>query len=130
SSGCEYCHWAVVGGVVPPSEASDPPDVRTFLIPRRDYEIEDNWHVMGLSGTGSKYVVVADAFVPEYRTHSYLDAFLLKNPRASVNDGPLYRLPFGLVFANALAASAVGVALRSEERRVGKECRSRWLAER
>src|SRR6266446_2129706 len=111
SSGCDYCHWAVVGGVVPPSNTSDPPDVRTFLIPRRDYKIEDNWHVMGLSGTGSKDVVVADAFVPEYRTHSYLDAFLLKNPGAAVNDGALYRLPFGLVFANALAASAVGVAL-------------------
>jgi len=111
SSGCDYCHWAVVGGVVPPSNTSDPPDVRTFLIPRRDYTIEDNWHVMGLCGTGSKDVVVADAFVPEYRTHSYLDAFLLKNPGAAVNDGALYRLPFGLVFANALAASAVGVAL-------------------
>src|SRR5262249_1273499 len=37
SSGCDYCHWAVVGGVVPPTNASDPPDVRTFLIPRRDY---------------------------------------------------------------------------------------------
>src|SRR5262249_14545558 len=40
-----------------------------------------------------------------------MDAFLLKNPGAAVNDGPLYRLPFGLVFANALAASAIGVAL-------------------
>src|SRR6266478_7053200 len=111
SSGCDYCHWAVVGGVVPPSDASDPPDVRTFLIPRRDYKIEDNWHVMGLSGTGSKDVVVADAFVPEYRTHSYLDAFLLKNPGTAINDGPLYRLPFGLVFAYGLSAAAIGVAV-------------------
>jgi len=115
SSGCDYCHWAVVGGVVPPTNASDPPDVRTFLVPRRDYTIEDNWHVMGLCGTGSKDVVVAEAFVPEYRTHSYRDAFLLKNPGAAVNDGPLYRLPFGLVFANALAASAVGVAIGALE---------------
>jgi len=115
SSGCDYCHWAVVGGVVPPTNASDPPDVRTVLVPRRDYTIEDNWHVMGLCGTGSKDVVVAKAFVPEYRTHSYRDAFLLKNPGAAVNDGPLYRLPFGLVFANALAASAVGVAIGALE---------------
>jgi len=111
SSGCDYCRWAVVGGVVPPTNASDPPDVRTFLIPRRDYTIEDNWHVMGLCGTGSKDVVVADAFVPEYRTHSYVDAFLLKNPGAAVNDGPLYRLPFGAVFPNSIAAPAIGVAL-------------------
>jgi 3-hydroxy-9,10-secoandrosta-1,3,5(10)-triene-9,17-dione monooxygenase len=110
SSGCDFCHWGVVGGVVPPAKADDPPDVRTFLVPREDYTIEDTWHVMGLCGSGSKDLVIADAFVPEYRTHSYLDAFHLRNPGAVVNDGPLYRLPFGLVFANALAAAAVGVA--------------------
>ncbi len=110
SSGCDFCHWGVFGGVVPPNNEGDPPDVRTFLVPRRDYTIEDTWYVMGLCGTGSKDLVVADAFVPEYRTHSYRDAFHLTNPGAAVNDGPLYRLPFGLVFPNALAAAAVGVA--------------------
>src|SRR5215470_11623300 len=53
SSGCDFCHWAVLGG---------------------------------------------GAFVPEYRTHKYRDAFYLTNPGSVVNDGPLYRLPFGLVF--------------------------------
>jgi len=67
--------------------------------------------VMGLCGSGSKDVVVAEAFVPEYRTHKYRDAFQLKNPGAAINDGPLYRLPLGVVFPNALASSAVGVAL-------------------
>ena len=71
SSMCDHCQWAVLGGVVPPLREGDPPDARTFLVPRRDYAIEDNWYVMGLSGTGSKNLVVADAFVPEYRTHSY-----------------------------------------------------------
>src|SRR2546430_16039395 len=33
---------------------------------------------------------------------------------------------FLIVFAGNLIATAVSVALRSEERRVGKECRSRW----
>jgi 3-hydroxy-9,10-secoandrosta-1,3,5(10)-triene-9,17-dione monooxygenase len=111
SSGCDFCHWGVLGGIAPPNHEGDPPDVRTFLVPRRDYTIEDNWYVMGLCGTGSKDLVVADAFVPEYRTHSYLDAFYLKNPGSAVNAGPLYRLPFGLVFPNGLAAPAVGVAL-------------------
>ena len=111
SSGCDFCSWAVVGGVVPPTDASGPADVRTFLVPRRDYKIEDHWHVMGLCGTGSKDVVVADAFVPEYRTHSYRDAFHLTNPGTAINDGPLYRLPLGVVFPNALASPALGVAL-------------------
>ena len=110
SSMCDHCQWAVLGGLVPPAREGDPPDARTFLVPRRDYAIEDNWYVMGLSGTGSKNLMVADAFVPEYRTHSYRDAFLLKNPGAVVNDGPLYRLPFGLVFPACIASPAVGVA--------------------
>jgi 3-hydroxy-9,10-secoandrosta-1,3,5(10)-triene-9,17-dione monooxygenase len=70
---------------------------------------------MGLCGTGSKALVVADAFVPEYRTHSYRDAFHLNHPGAAVNDAPLYRLPFGLVFANGITAPAIGVALGALE---------------
>ncbi len=115
SSMCDHCHWAVLGGVVPPLRDGDPPDARTFLVPRRDYAIDDNWYVMGLSGSGSKDLVVSDAVVPEYRTHSYQDAFLLKNPGAAVNDGPLYRLPFGSVFPACIASPAIGVALGAVE---------------
>lgn len=115
SSGCDFCHWAVLGGIVPPIKDGDPPDARTFLVPRRDYTIDDNWFVMGLSGTGSKDLVVDDAFVPEYRTHSYRDAFHLRNPGAVINDGPLYRLPFGVVFPNCIASPAIGVALGALE---------------
>jgi 3-hydroxy-9,10-secoandrosta-1,3,5(10)-triene-9,17-dione monooxygenase len=111
SSGCDFCQWAVLGGIVPAREPGAPPDARTFLLPRGDYAIDDNWHVMGLCGTGSKDIVVEGAFVPEYRTHSYLDAFHLTNPGTAVNDAPLYRLPFGLLFAYALSAAAIGVAI-------------------
>src|SRR5246127_4118537 len=111
SSGCDFCQWAVLGGLVPSAEGGQPPDARVFLVPRRDYRIEDNWQVMGLCATGSKDIVVDGAFVPEYRTHSYKDAFHLKHPGAAINDAPLYRLPFGLVFANGITAPAIGAAL-------------------
>jgi 3-hydroxy-9,10-secoandrosta-1,3,5(10)-triene-9,17-dione monooxygenase len=107
SSGCDFCRWVVLGGVVP----GDPPDARVFLVPRHDYAIDDNWHVVGLCGTGSKDIVVADAFVPAHRTHSYRDAFAIDNPGAAVNEAPLYRLPWGLTFPYALTAPAIGVAL-------------------
>ncbi len=111
SSGCDFCHWAVLGGIVPSGDSGQAPDARVFLVPRRDYEIDDNWHVTGLCGTGSKDLLVNDAFVPEYRTHSYLDAFHLRHPGTAVNDAPLYRLPFGIIFPNGIAAPAIGVAL-------------------
>jgi 3-hydroxy-9,10-secoandrosta-1,3,5(10)-triene-9,17-dione monooxygenase len=111
SSGCDYCQWVALGGVAPPAADGDPPDARVFLLPRRDYRIDDNWHVVGLRGTGSKDIVVDGAFVPDYRTHSYLDAFHLRNPGAALNDGPLYRIPFGTMFPNSIASPAIGVAL-------------------
>jgi 3-hydroxy-9,10-secoandrosta-1,3,5(10)-triene-9,17-dione monooxygenase len=111
SSGCDWCQWVVLGGVVPSTDAEAPADVRSFLVPRSDYVIDDNWQVMGLCATGSKDIVVEEAFVPEYRTLSYLDTFYLRHPGNAVNPGPLFRLPFGIIFPYALVAPAVGVAL-------------------
>src|SRR3954451_1791253 len=132
SSGCDFCRWVVLGGVAPAAEEGAPSEGRGFLLPRSDYEIDDNWHVMGLCGTGSKDIVVRDAFVPDYRTHSYLDAFHLRNPGMAVNDAPLYRLPHGLVFSYTLAAAAIGAAVGAlasfrdqQTRRVNLRDRSR-----
>jgi 3-hydroxy-9,10-secoandrosta-1,3,5(10)-triene-9,17-dione monooxygenase len=115
SSGCDFCDWAVFGGIVPASEDGESADARVFLVPRADYRIDDNWYVTGLCGTGSKDLVVEEAFVPEYRTHSYRDAFHLRHPGCAVNDAPLYRLPFGIVFPYAITAPAIGVALGALE---------------
>lgn len=109
SSGCDHCSWVFLGGSVP-VEAGDPPDMRTFLVPRSDYEIDDTWHVAGLAGTGSKDIVIEEAFVPEYRSHKMLDAYLRQSPGQETNSGPLYRLPFGCVFSYVISAPAIGAA--------------------
>jgi len=111
SSGCDFCQWVVLGGLVPSPQKGEPADLRAFLVPRSDYSIDDNWHVMGLCSTGSKDIVVEDALVPEYRTLSYHDMFHLRYPGSAVNTAPLYRLPFGILFPYALTAPAIGVAL-------------------
>ena len=108
SSGCDQCQWVFLGGVAP---ADNPvPDMRTFLVPRADYRIIDNWHVAGLAGTGSKDIVVDDAFVPEHRTHRFADAYMLQNPGQAVNTGPLFRLPFGCLFSFCISVPAIGAA--------------------
>jgi 3-hydroxy-9,10-secoandrosta-1,3,5(10)-triene-9,17-dione monooxygenase len=109
SSGSDHCRWVFLGGIVP-APAGEGVELRTLLLPRSDYRIDDNWHVLGLRGSGSKDIVVEDAFVPEYRSHSFSEAFEGRNPGNAVNPGPLYRLPFGCVFCSAVAAPAVGVA--------------------
>ena len=108
SSGCDCADWVFLGGAAPTDGPI--PDMRTYLLPRSDYRIDDNWRVAGLSGTGSKDIVVEGAFVPEYRTHRFVDAFALASPGQSVNTAPLYGLPFGCVFSCAIAVPAIGAA--------------------
>lgn len=56
SSGCDAAGWVMLG--------SEGIHERTFvLLPRSDFEIVDTWFVSGLRGSGSKDIVVEDAFV-------------------------------------------------------------------
>lgn len=110
SSGCDHCDWVFLGGFVPPDKEGAPPDMRTFLLPKSDYAIEDNWHVMGLKGTGSKDVVVDGAFVPEHRTHKLIDGYKRKSPGNELNDADLYRIPFGQIFVRSVCTTAIGMA--------------------
>jgi 3-hydroxy-9,10-secoandrosta-1,3,5(10)-triene-9,17-dione monooxygenase len=109
SSGSDHCTWAMLGGLVH-NLAGGPPEVRSFLVPRSEYEIDDTWHVMGLKGTGSKDIVVADAFVPEHRTHSFAASFAMADPGAETFTSRNYKYPFGTVFAYCLASVTVGMA--------------------
>jgi len=109
SSGCDHCTWVFLGGFVPPPEPGLPAEMRTFLLPRSAYRIEDNWHVMGLKGTGSKDIVVDGAFVPEHRTHRLIDGFRRKSPGHEVNAAPLFRIPFGQIFVRAVTTSSLGI---------------------
>jgi len=81
---------------------------RTFLVPIADYEIVDNWDVVGLQGTGSHDLVIDDVFVPEHRTHKVIDAFHCDNPGNAVNTAPLFRMPFMQVFVRAVCTATLG----------------------
>jgi 3-hydroxy-9,10-secoandrosta-1,3,5(10)-triene-9,17-dione monooxygenase len=109
SSGSEHCKWVFVGAVVPTEEAPfDMMNYRTFLVPIEDYEIVDNWDVVGLQGTGSHDIVIDDVFVPEHRTHKVIDGFHCENPGNAVNTAPLYRMPFMQVFVRAVCTASLG----------------------
>jgi 3-hydroxy-9,10-secoandrosta-1,3,5(10)-triene-9,17-dione monooxygenase len=113
SSGCDHCRGVMLGAICGSREVAGKPvrDFRSFLLRRDQYQIDDNWHVAGLQGTGSKDIVVAEAFVPEYRSQSHFDyATNLPLPGQKLNDGPLYRLPWSVVFHMALASATLGSA--------------------
>jgi 3-hydroxy-9,10-secoandrosta-1,3,5(10)-triene-9,17-dione monooxygenase len=115
SSGCDHSSWVFLGGIVPrevsePRNDDDLPDIRTFLVPLADCTIVDNWHVAGLSGSGSKEIRVDRQFVPEYRTHRFLDVRTGDSPGLAENTSDLFKLPFGSLFCYAISTPILGVA--------------------
>jgi len=116
ASGCAHAGWALLGGGM----GGGPEGDYLMLVPRRDLEILDTWHVAGLKATGSHDVVVKDAFIPSYRAHRMVDLFDCKGPGQAVNSGPLYRLPFGLVFAGGVSNAAVGALQGMLDRLLGE----------
>ena len=112
SSGTDHCDWCILGGMVTDQDGNvgTPPEVRHFILPRGDYEVlHDSWQVMGLGGSGSKDVVVKDAFIPEYRT---VVAEQMQNGWYAEQyqpGSPLYALPFGVMFPGAINASTLGI---------------------
>jgi 3-hydroxy-9,10-secoandrosta-1,3,5(10)-triene-9,17-dione monooxygenase len=109
SSGCDHCQWVILGVMLDRGEGS-PPEMWNVLIPRSDYRIEDVWHVMGLCGTGSNDIIVEDLFVPDHRTINLVKMFNWESPGLEVNTSPLYKMPFGTMFANAITGAIIGMA--------------------
>jgi 3-hydroxy-9,10-secoandrosta-1,3,5(10)-triene-9,17-dione monooxygenase len=109
SSGCDHATWVLLGGIVA-DETGKPIDFRTFLVPLGDYVIEDVWDTVGLRGTGSNDIVIADAFVPEHRSLSFSDTSRCACPGHEANPGPLYRVPFGSLYSYVITAPIVGMA--------------------
>ncbi len=107
SSGCDHAEWMLLGMFAPPESGEGPGAPSFAVFPRSDFEIDDNWHAAGLAATGSKNVIVRDAFVPAHRTLAIASVLTGEAPGAR-GAGPLYRQPFVTIVPFALLATAVG----------------------
>jgi 3-hydroxy-9,10-secoandrosta-1,3,5(10)-triene-9,17-dione monooxygenase len=112
SSGTDHCDWDFLGALLGDGSGkpATPPTVLHVVLPRQDYEIiDDSWDVIGLSGTGSKDVVVDNAFIPEYRTVNQAD---IQAGQAAERNGAtetLYKLPFAAMFPLGITAAVIGI---------------------
>lgn len=118
SSGSGHGSWNLLGGLVIGADGK-PIDYRTFLLPRADYEIVDVWDTIGLRGTGSNDIVVDDVFVPEHRTLSMASTARCRCPGQELNDGPLFRMPYGTIHPYAITAPLIGMARGAYDSYVG-----------
>ena len=103
SSGCDSASWLILG-VEGLGERS------WVIVPRPDFEIVDTWFVSGLRGTGSKDIVVANAFVPSYRVLNVGSAGDGDWTGWEIHGQACYRMPIPVFLGWDLVAPMVGIA--------------------
>jgi alkylation response protein AidB-like acyl-CoA dehydrogenase len=107
-SGCDNAQWQLLGGMIPQPDAAATPGF--FLLRSADCVIDDNWHTMGLAGTGSKNIVARDAFVPAHRTLAFAELTEATAPGMRANPNPLYRQSFLAVLPITIVSPVFGMA--------------------
>ena len=107
-SGCWHAPYAMVGVEFDPAHGSGR---GVCVLERRQYEIVDDWHVMGLSGTSSNSLrVEEELFVSDYR---FLDLMEVPGRLETVRDrysGPAFRQS-GTALLLVVTLSGVSVTL-------------------
>jgi alkylation response protein AidB-like acyl-CoA dehydrogenase len=96
ASNCDNSSWALLGVLFPADDENGGKPTPGFLaVPRHQYEIRDDWHVVGLAGTGSNTIVIRDEiFVPRHRMLTFPQASSGQSPGTAVHPNPLYKMPF------------------------------------
>ncbi len=112
SSGTDHCQWVFLGALMGDAEGkmAMPPTIKHVLLPRSDYTIvEDSWDVIGLKGTGSKDLIVKDAFIPEHRVLDYNAVLSGQAAKDAGLESPTFHVPFTTVFPLGITSAVVGI---------------------
>jgi alkylation response protein AidB-like acyl-CoA dehydrogenase len=108
SSGIDHVGWIMVGNNVLLEDGKT--EQRFLLIPRSEVKVIDDWHTLGMRGTGSRSIEIPDSFIPEHRTLSVADLNAGKAPGASFHKRPFYQLGLADVVVYSVAAAPLGMA--------------------
>ncbi len=110
ASGIDHAQWVIVSGTPEDAGNSGSDGPLFFLLPDRDYTIEDTWFVSGMRGTGSKDIVVEGAWVPAHRTLPMATFWGPAPPGGRTGDPFIWRLPLAGYFGTSLLGPLVGMA--------------------
>ena len=109
SSGVNVADWNMLAVTV--RDGDKVIDHRMCLLHKSEYEIVDDWHVLGMRSTGSMTVVAKDVFVAEHRALCMYDARGGDGfPGAKGNPNPVYRVPLSALAAHGIGGTALGNA--------------------
>ncbi|WP_192553547.1 p-hydroxyphenylacetate 3-hydroxylase oxygenase component [Pseudomonas sp. IzPS59] len=114
SSGCDHAEWAIMGFRRKNAEGTQ--DYCFAVLPRSDYEIRDDWFAVGMRGSGSKTLIVNEAFVPEHRIQKAKDMMEGKSVGFGLYpDSKIFFAPYRPYFASGFSTVSLGVAERMLE---------------
>lgn len=108
ASGCAHATHVLLAFTTDDAEPDGPP-MRMGLFHRNDFDIVQNWNVIGMQGTGSDRVVMQDIFIPSDRTKPYPP----NDPRLPAEiyaDEPLFHGPSRPFVLTESASVVVGAA--------------------
>ena len=109
SSGVNVADWNMLAVTVRDGEKIV--DHRMCLLHKAEYQVVDDWYVLGMRSTGSMTVVAKDVFVPDYKALCMYDARGGDSfPGARGNPNPVYRVPLSALGAHGIGGAAVGNA--------------------
>jgi len=113
ASGCDTATHFFGASLIQEPGSKAPSGMLLALLDRSDYEIVDNWNVIGMQGTGSRRVVVGEKFVPTHRVFHWTDAQgqqVRKQPGHALYRNGLYHGPIVPLLVSEVAAVCVGTA--------------------
>jgi 3-hydroxy-9,10-secoandrosta-1,3,5(10)-triene-9,17-dione monooxygenase len=86
-------------------------DHRMCLLHKSQYQVVDDWRVLGMRSTGSMTVVAKDVFVPEYKALCMYDTRGGDRfPGARTNPNPAYQIAASALLGHGIGACAIGNA--------------------
>ena len=107
-SGIDYADWVIVGNAVKKADGTEEP--RFFVIPKNDIEVVDDWFTVGMRGTGSRSIKIADAFIPAHRSCRLADMIAGTAPGAKLHHAAIYRMPFNDLAPFSIIGAPLGMA--------------------
>ncbi len=113
ASGCDLATHFFGSTMVQDPKTKAPLGNAWILFDRDQFKIVDNWNVIGMQGTGSRRVVIEDAFVTADRALWFLDGQgrpVRDQPGHAVHPNPMYHGWLAPLLISEVAAVSVGAA--------------------
>jgi alkylation response protein AidB-like acyl-CoA dehydrogenase len=109
ASGCRHATWIGFGFPIF-DDQGNVVNQGLGITEAKNVIIKDDWHTIGLRGTGSHSMEIRDLFVPDRRVALFSEVLQGKYAAENLRDQPEYRAAFVPVLALILVAPILGMA--------------------